>query len=141
MANEIWTTFVSGSVLYALVHRKSDDKVNIIGTNNFEAWNDANIATSVLAMTDNDGDYHSVDFTSAITDTATQAYRVTVRLQAGGSPVADGAVDFPIAQGEIQWNGSSEVDLGTVVITNQMVQNRYDESRRPIVEVIEIGSI
>lgn len=72
-----------------------------------------------------DSDYYTVNFPSAITDTSTQAYRVQIMLQVGGSIDAD--ADLGIAQGEIQWNGTSEVDLGTVFITNQSVTNVYED--------------
>jgi len=138
LSNEIYHNFPSGSTLYALIHRKSDDGVNIIGSANFEAWVDGNIATYVLAMTDHDGDYYTVDFPATITDTTQQPYRITVRLQGGGSPVADGNVDRAIAQSEIFWDGVNEVDIGTINITNQTVTNIYDESTPPPVTVINV---
>ncbi len=127
MSNEIWHNLEFSGTLYALVHKKADDKVNIIGTNNFEVWNDANIATYALAMTDNGGGYYTVDFPAGITDTEQQAYRVTIRIQAGGSPVADESIDLPESQGEIFWDGSEEVDVGTINISNQTVTNIYND--------------
>lgn len=128
MANEIWHNFEEGKTLYALIFKKSDDKVNIQGTNNFEAWNDANIATYDHPMTDHDGGYYTVDFPTTITGTVLTTYRISVVLQAGGSPNADSAVDFRIAQGELFWDGTSEVDLGTLTITNSTIINNYDDT-------------
>ena len=86
-------------------------------------------------MTDNDGDYYSVDFPTSITGTDLATYRITIFLQDGGGPVVD--VDIAVAQGEIFWDGVSEVDLGTINITNQTVTNVYDESTPPPITVID----
>ena len=90
MSNEIFHNFPSGNTLYAIIHKKTDDTVNITGTNNFEAWVDGNIDT----------------------------------------------YDVPLAQGEIFWDGTQEIDIGTINITNQTVTNIYDESTPPPVVVI-----
>ncbi len=45
------------------------------------------------------------------TSIATGVYRVTVFLQTGGSPVDS---DIPIAQGEIYWDGTAELNPFTL---------------------------
>ncbi len=123
--------------MYAIIHKKSDDKVNLQGTNNFEAWVDGNVGTYDHPMTDNDGGYYSVDFPTSITGTDLETYRVSVVLQASGSPDADDTVDRRLAKGEIFWDGTQEVDIGTINITNQTVTNVYDESSPPPITVID----
>ncbi len=138
MANEIYHTFNEGNVLYALIWRKSDDKVWNSTDSTFDTYTDADIDKyDVVLANQADSDYYSVDFPSAITDTATQAYRVQVMLQVAGGINADN--DLGIAQGEIQWNGSSEVDIGSIFITNQTVNNTYNEGFvQPPIQVFNV---
>jgi len=124
LANELWAHYHSGFTLYAILRRKSDDQVNIQGTSNFEVWVDGNIGTYDHPMTDNGGDYYSVDFPASIDHTDLVEYRVGVFLQPSGSPAVS---DTPIHQGEIYWQDGEEVDLGTINITNQTVSNVYNE--------------
>lgn len=56
-----------------------------------------------------DSDYHSVDFPSDIT---AGVYRVQVMLQVGGALDAD--LDYAIAEGEIYWDGSAEINIFTL---------------------------
>ena len=133
ISNEIYHSYPEGNTLYALIRQKSDDKVNIQGTNNFEAWVDGNVGTYDHPMADQDGGYYSVDFPTSITGTDLATYRITIVLQAGGSPSADGTVDIKIAQGEIHWDGSEEVGIESISISNNTVINRYDESIPAIV--------
>ncbi|GAF78496.1 unnamed protein product, partial [marine sediment metagenome] len=49
-------------------------------------------------MTDQGGDYYSVDFPSVITNSTVQAYRVVIALRAGANAAVG---DIRIAQGEI----------------------------------------
>ena len=136
MSNEIYHSFEEGNVLYALIWRKSDDKVWNNTDSQFDTYTDVDIDKyDVVLANQVDSDYYSVDFPSAITDSATQTYRVQVMLQAGGSIDAD--LDTAIAQGEIYWDGTSEVDTGTINITNQTVTNVYDESTPPPITVID----
>ena len=134
MSNEIYHNFPSGNTLYAIIHKKTDDTVNLQGTNNFEAWVDGNIGTYDHPMTDNDGDYYSVDFPTSITGTDLAVYRTSVFKQLGGAPAA--GTDIVLAQGEIFWDGTQEIDIGTINITNQTVTNVYEESTPPPITVI-----
>ena len=56
--------------------------------------------------------------------------------QVGGGIDAD--ADIAVAQGEIFWDGVSEVSIGTINITNQTVTNIYDESTPPPIVVINV---
>ena len=119
-------TFDEGNTLYALIWRKTDDKINIAGTSNFETYVEANIATYDHPLTNQgDGvggfsDYYSVDFPAAITVEGN--YRVQIMLQPG---TIDADADFGIAHGEIQWGGSSEVTLLTLSIGASKVLNVF----------------
>lgn len=137
MANELWHSFEEGEVLYALIWRKSDDKVWNNTDSQFDTYTDADIDKyDVVLANQVDSDYYSANFPAAITDTTQQAYRVQIMHQTGGSIDAD--ADRAVAQAEIHWNGVSEVDIGTINITNQTVQNIYDESTPPPIVVINV---
>ncbi len=126
--------------MYALIWRKSDDKVWNNTDSQFDTYTDVDIDKyDVVLANQVDSDYYSVDFPAAITDSATQTYRVQVMLQSGGSIDAD--LDTAIAQGEIYWDGVSEKDIGTIVITNQTVTNVYDESTPPPITVIDVSTL
>ena len=115
MANEIYATYDEGNTLYALIWRKTDDKINLAGTNNFETYEEANIATYAHALTNQgDGvggysDYYTADFPATITGEG--VYRVQVLLQPGA---IDADLDFGIGQGEISWDGTAEIDIFTI---------------------------
>lgn len=133
MANEIWWNTDEGQTLYAIIHAKSDDTVNIIGGNTFEAWVDANIDTYDLAMTDHDGDYYSVDFPTTITTAG--VYRITIFKQAAASPHVDN--DLSLAQGEIYWDGIAEIDTSIIYYAQTQTVFKYDERTvEPIAQVI-----
>lgn len=63
-------------------------------------------------MTPQGGDYYSVDFPSVITTAG--VYRIAIAKRAGGSAAVG---DSRIAEGELYWDGSAEVDLFTVDTT------------------------
>ena len=126
MSNEIYAYFDEGNDLYALIFRKSDNKVWNELSNAFETYTDADIDEYDVPLANIvDSDYYSVDFPADITDTATQAYRVQVMLRPGA---IDADADFTVGSLEIQWNGEKEIDLGIVFGSNQSVTNFYDDS-------------
>jgi len=134
LANEIYHNYPSGS-LDAYVFKKSDDKVfdQSDGGDTFETWNDANVLNYDIPMTDiGDGNY-TVDFPAVITNTTQQSYRIVIKVRAGANAAVG---DKAIAQGEIVWNGTSEIDVGTINITNTTVTNHYDETITPGFTVI-----
>ncbi len=109
MSNEIWHFYDEASTLYALVWRKTDDKVWNNTDSQWDTYTDADILKYDIPLTNQvDSDYHSADFPSAI---ANGVYRVQVMLQVGGAVHADN--DIPIAQGEIFWDGSQEISIFT----------------------------
>lgn len=109
MANEIWTSFEEGETLYALIFRKTNDKVYdaVAGSDTFDTYTDADIDDYDVALANQaDSDYYSVDFPSGI---SAGVYRIQILLQVGSSINADD--DIVIAQGEIYWDGTAEFDL------------------------------
>ena len=134
LANEIYATYEEGNTLYALVWKGSTVCTVTAGT--FAAYSDASIDAYDVVLTNHvDSDFYTADFPAAITDTAQQAYRIQVFLQVGGSIDAD--ADICIAHGEIHWNGTGEVSIGTINITNTTVTNTYDEVSVPGSTVID----
>ena len=123
MANEIYATYNEGADLYALIWRKSDDTVWNGLSSAFEPYTDADIDEYDVPLTNHvDSDYYSVDFPAAITTSG--AYRVQIMLRPGA---IDADADFGIAQGEIQWGGTSEVTLLTLSSGASKVLNVYGE--------------
>ncbi len=113
--NEIWTNnFPSGNNLDAYVRKKTDDKVfdETDGGDTFETWVNGNVANYDIPMTDNGGDYYSVNFPAVITTTG--VYRVVIALRADGTAAIG---DKKIAQGELTWDGSAEIDIFTLDTT------------------------
>ena len=127
MANEIWTSYASGFTLYAVIRLQTDDTVNIAGTNNFEAWQDGNIGTYDVPLTDQGGDYYSVDFPTTIDSIDIETYRTTIYVQVGASPAL---VDFPISQVEVFWQDGEEIDTGTLSLSANDVFEVVDETDR-----------
>ena len=130
MANEIYHNFPSGNNLDAYVFKKTDDKVfdQADGGDTFEAWVDGNVLNYDIPMTDQSGDYYTVDFPSVITTAG--IYRIVIALRAGGSAAVG---DKRIAQGEFYWRGTAEEDLAT--ITDQLDGLLVGLSR----DLIELG--
>lgn len=138
MANEIWTTYDEGNVLYALIWRKTDNLIWGNVAKLFQKYLDSQVDEFAVLLTNggdlDDSDYYSVDFPVEITDEGT--YQVQVMLQTGGAISADD--DFGIAQGELYWNGTSEDTL--ISISGQMdrlsaqgsrVLNKYPTRSQP----------
>ena len=78
-----------------------------------------------VAMAENAPDGHFVGDFDADGNIEIGTYKVSIFLQAGGSP-ADS--DLAIAQGEISWSGSGEITLGTLSAQGGKVLNVYDET-------------
>ena len=129
MSNEIWTTFDEGNNLYALIWRKSNDLVWNNTDSQFDTYTDVDIDKYDVPLANQvDSDYYTVDFPAAITGTDPIAYRVQIMLRPGA---IDADADFGIAQMEIIWDGSKEVDIGTVFNTTTSVTNVYNEEINP----------
>ena len=115
MANEIWHSADETWTLYALIWRQTDDKVYdaVAAANTFDTYTDADILDYDVPLTNHaDSDYHSVDFPGSIT---AGVYRVQIMLQVGGAIDAD--LDYAIAEGEIYWDGSAEINIFTLDTT------------------------
>ena len=110
MSNEIWHSYAEEDTLYALIWRKVDDYIwDNTGSAFVTPHTDANIDRYDVLLTNHaDSDYHSVDFPSAI---ASGVYRVQIMLIVGVGMDAD--VDLAVAQGEIAWDGSAEINVFT----------------------------
>ncbi len=107
MANEIWHSRDEADTLYALIWRKTDDKVYdaAAASNTFDTYTDADILDYDVPLTNHaDSDYHSADFPS---DIAAGVYRVQILKQDGGAIDAD--ADRVVGQGEMNWDGSAEI--------------------------------
>ena len=106
MANEIWHSYGEEYTLYALIWRQTDDKVYDAAADTFDTYTDADIDTYDVPLENlADSDYHSVDFPSSI---SAGVYRVQIFHQIGA---IDADVDVAVAQGEIYWDGSAEINL------------------------------
>ncbi len=126
MANEIWHTYEEAKTLYALIWRKLDDKIYdvVAGSDTFETYTDANIDNYDLLLTNQvDSDYYSVDFPAGI---SAEIYHVQVMRQVGGTIDAD--ADVGVAQGVMEWDGSNEINFGSIVGTLGQVHTTEDES-------------
>lgn len=137
MANEIWHNYPSGSNLDAYVFKKADDKVfdQADGGDTFETWADGNVLNYDIPMADQGDGHYTVDFPTVITNSVQQAYRAAIKVRSGGSAAVG---DIAVAQGEIIWDGTAEVDIGTINITNTTVNNTYNEEvSQPRVSVFD----
>ena len=126
MANEIWHNYDEAGVLYALIYRKTDDKVYDAVADAFDTYTDADILDYDVPLTNHaDSDYHSADFP---TDIATGVYRVAIMLRVGGAIDAD--IDYAVAQGEIYWDYAAGSEIDTSALSDQIrgILNIYDES-------------
>lgn len=114
MPNEIWHNFPSGDNLDAYVFKKTNDQVfdQADGGDTFEVWADGNVLNYDVPMTDQGGDYYTADFPSVITTAG--VYRIAIALRTGGSAAVG---DVRIAQGEVSWDGSAEIDIFTLDTT------------------------
>ncbi len=112
MANEIFHNFLTGSTLYS-TRFQLDGNVFLTSGASDEVWgaggNDAD-NYDVTMTEDGSGGHYVGDFDTSGNIVA-GVYRVTIFLQAGGSP-ADS--DLAIAQGELYWDGTAELNSFTL---------------------------
>lgn len=121
MANEIYHSGDEANSFYALIWRKSDNKIWNDTDSQFDTYTDVDIDKYDIPLNNQvDSDYHSVDFPSAIGE---GTYRAQVMFQVGGSLDAD--ADLPNAQAEIQWSGTAELDIFTIFAQGSRVTNEY----------------
>lgn len=116
MANEIWHNYLTSKTLYAAVFRISDGQVYLTNASGPEVWgaggNDADDYDVAMTETNVGNSMHYIGtFLQAF---AAGVYRITIYQQAGVSP-ADS--DTAIAQAEIHWDGTAEIDISTLDTT------------------------
>ncbi len=112
--NEIFHNFPSGDTLDAYVFKKTNDQVFDVadGGDTFEVWANGNVLNYDIPMTDQGGDYYTVDFPAVITTAG--VYRVAIAQRIGGTAAVG---DARIAQGELYWDGTTEIDISTLDTT------------------------
>ncbi len=138
MANEIYHSADEARVLYALIWRKTDDKVydRVAAANTFDTYTDADIATYNVELANQaDSDYHSVDFPTGI---AEGVYRIQIMQQDSDTtdtPHADN--DVAIGQGEIYWDGAAEIDLSTITVDTGSIEAKIDTMDALIDQLVE----
>ena len=123
MANEIWHNYPEGNNLDVYIFKKTADEVfdQADGGDTFEAWNDANVLNYDNPMTDHGGDYYSVDFPAVITTAG--VYSIAIAVRAGGTAAVG---DKRIAQGEISWDGTAEIDTYTGSVDLTDIEDKID---------------
>ena len=123
MSDEIFHNWETGATLYA-TRFQLDGNVFITDGSSDEIWgagtNDAD-DYDVTMPEDGAGGHYVGDFDTSGNISA-GIYRVTVFLQAGGSP-AD--TDIPIAQGEMHWDGSAEITIESTLAKARLDANVY----------------
>ncbi|MBE3143567.1 MAG: hypothetical protein IMZ61_06550 [Planctomycetes bacterium] len=132
MAKEIYQSYATGSVLYALIFRPSDGYIYDVGHTAFEAigtWNDARINECDIPLTAI-GDMHFVNFPAVAAGT----YDVQIRLRAGATPVVLTTVDFLISQGQIIWDGTAEITTASLDTLVDSVLSRQNTVKSAIDE-------
>ncbi len=110
MANEIFHNYLTGSTLYFCAFQL-DGNVFLSGGASDEVWGTGgrNADDYDESMTeDGSGGHYVGTFDTSI---AAGVYRVTVFLQATGVPLDS---DSAIAQGEIYWDGTAELNSFTL---------------------------
>lgn len=117
---EVFHNFTSGATLYFCAFQL-DGNVFLTGGASDEVWGTGGRDADDYdeAMTEDGSGGH---FVGTFTVTAEGVYRVTAFEQAGANPVDS---DRAIAQGEIYWDGSSEVNFLTLSGQSSMVHNVY----------------
>ena len=108
MANEITQNYNTGSTLYAC-RWTGDGNVFLADGSASEVWGTGGRDASdySVEMVENAPDGHYVgDFDTSGNITDAGIYNVTVFLAATGTPIDS---DFALSQGEISWDGTSEI--------------------------------
>ncbi len=127
MANEIWTTYDEGNVIYALIWN-TDDQVWNQNTLAFETYTDVNIVPyAVRTFAVEDSNLYSGDFPISID---VGIYKVQLILKVA-PPATDPVNDIPIAQGEIVWSGTFEITSLTLSAQGSRVLNKYPTRNQP----------
>ena len=106
MSNEIFHNYVTGNTLYFCLFQL-DGNVFLSDGLSDEVWGtgarDADDYDMTMAEDGSGGHY-----VGSMPTVAQGTYRVVVFLQDGANPVD---ADFPIAEGEVYWDGSGEINM------------------------------
>lgn len=125
MSGEVAHNTITGKTLYLCRWTLGGDVFLSDGSSSEEWGTDGRDADDYdVAMAENAPDGHYVGDFDASGNIVLGLYKVAVFVQAGASP--DDA-DLSIAQGEINWSGSTEITLGTLSGQGSQVLNVYDE--------------
>ena len=130
MANEIWTSFQDGAILYCPIFKRNDGKVfdQFDGGDTFVDYADIDIGRYDVPLTPfgTTSDLYAVNF-PAIIITAS-VYYITIFEQDSVTPATpDVDADEAIAQGVVYWDGVAESDLATV--TTEVEKTLYEFER------------
>lgn len=123
MAEEIHHNFVTGNNLYTCRWQQNGNVFLTDGASD-EVWGtDGRDADDYdVAMSEEDASGH---YTADLDISVAGVYHISVYLRAGANP-ADS--DVALAQGEINWDGSNEITLSTIIGQMGQVHTTEDES-------------
>lgn len=111
MARELIVSYQGSATIYAVIRDIADSTV--WNGSSFEAWDDGNIATYDVALTNRDGDLYSADMPSGID---AGDYRATYYVQAGGTPATS---DFIVGTArDFHWNGTAASSVSSVTLSD-----------------------
>ncbi len=111
MANELTVSYpVASSSVYAIIRRQSD--AYVWNGSGFVSWDDDDIATYDIPLTDLGGDLYGADFPTAI---GVGQYLTFFYLQAGGSP---SITDVLLTRKWQTWTGASLEDPGEIALSS-----------------------
>ena len=128
MADEFTINSINGLTFYGVRWQKDGDVFLTDGSSD-ETWGTGGRDADDydVAMTEEDASGHyKADF-DASSNIAAGVYDVTVFRQVGANPV-NVPTDVPVFQGEINWDGTNEITLSTIVGSMGQVHTVEDES-------------
>ena len=128
MADEFTINSINGLTFYGVRWQKDGDVFLTDGSSD-ETWGTGGRDADDydVAMTEEDASGHyKADF-DASSNIAAGVYDVAVFRQIGANPV-NVPTDVPVFQGEINWDGTNEINLSTIVGSMGQVHTVEDES-------------
>lgn len=113
MAHEIRFGWALDQTLWAAIFKNDTGtfKVNVTGGDTWEVWNDANIATYDISLSEGGAGSGSGTYTGTFPVIAAGVYHITIYQGA----VA--ATDPPVGHGVVYWDGTAEISIYTVDTT------------------------
>lgn len=125
MAQELWHSFEGGNTLYALIWDKATGKVFNALSGELVFYVSDDLPDYDIPLDTPGGQYYIENFPSDAV-LVSGVYRVQIFLRTGGTPDEDD--DIAVAQGEIYWDGTTEIDLLAVQGMASRVLNVYNET-------------